>query len=919
MNKFSINLDIIILALACVLFYFIHFNSMEIQDKSPPNQHEQFFIFPNNFTKLQTPLYSKLIFIISDGITYDFVDSRIKEIPFTQEDKCDIHVHQIKIFNELLNSSPKSVIFQRLQIEQPPKTEIKISTFLTGINPTIFSKKIPKRNPYKKEQVDSLLYQVGNSKKVQKNYGFLTYYLYDYIGYWLNLNQFALDPYYYSYEQLKVSDEKKFEEYIKIIKSNQYDTLFIYQGILDEVGHLEGMHTPNVLDAQKYIDRTIREIIDNMDDDAILLMISDHGKDEEGGHFSCKNNPNLCDSIFFAYTKKGFIQDDQFIQSTRRLETIERIVRQGVKYQAHESMISCTLSVLLNIPISFINSGRPLIELYPASKFGNRVEMLQRILQDSFTSLEQQKQLYSKMQEIKNCFDNKLFKNTIQKINDIEDQLYYEFREQHIYTENGLESMINSILEQQNDIQNQIYDYQNQPKALFYFGIIFSACVCLRILILSAKTFLKERKEIIACCLILLLIGLGITFFIINVTNIKSLYGVIVAIALGLYFGVLKLKESKLAFFAFLVQTILICLICFICSQSDLFYISVCSEMMIILIYSYQKFSLNKISILTAIILGACRFYNYDIACLCINSFFYIYYHNTNQQIKNQKLISRPSYKVDLLILNFIYTFIGLVSDNYLFYELGKYYPLVLLNLYLLSDLIGYQQKLFNSFYLHTQILFQAQLLFTILGFQQHYQSDGFNLTIIFIYYLPIPLIPEMSKNSFNTYKKVTEQDKEKENFQPAIIKGQQVALEIQQVDTDSKSSKSNLQLESLIKKQEIQYDNQELQQYNLENQIINEQQQSTLQELQDSSQKNDETEILLSKTAKDLTECKDGIIFYCAIIIIFSCVSELIILFHSLVFPFDDNFIFVNSYQTASIVSILVVNLLLVNSKLIN
>ncbi|EAR99708.1 type I phosphodiesterase/nucleotide pyrophosphatase (macronuclear) [Tetrahymena thermophila SB210] len=351
-------IDVVFLLLATYFFYQISYSFVDITLKSPLNQRQQSFVFPQNFTTLQDPLYSKLIFVILDGITYDYVDNRIKEIPYVKDD-CDIHIHQINVFNELIIESPQSAILSRLEIEQPPKTEIKISTYLKGTNPVVFSLKIPEANPNKINMQDSLIYQIGQSDKLKKNYGYLTSYFYDYIGYYLSDNQFANLG-------LKYSEDSKIQEYMEIIKSNSYDTLFIYEGAFDEISHSEGMHTQNGLEAQKKIDTLIRNVVKNMDEDAIMVLVSDHGKSDRGAHFNCRDeNIKICNSVFFAYTKKGFIKDDQFIQSLRRKETDERISKQAEQFSVHESMISSTISNLLNIPVSFINSGRSLLEIYP--------------------------------------------------------------------------------------------------------------------------------------------------------------------------------------------------------------------------------------------------------------------------------------------------------------------------------------------------------------------------------------------------------------------------------------------------------------------------------------------------------------------------------------------------------------------------
>lgn len=56
------------------------------------------------------------------------------------------------------------------------------------------------------------------------------------------------------------------------------------------------------------IDSLVRRIVNNIDEDAVLLITSDHGKSDNGSHIDCKDkNEIVCNSIFFAYSKKGFI------------------------------------------------------------------------------------------------------------------------------------------------------------------------------------------------------------------------------------------------------------------------------------------------------------------------------------------------------------------------------------------------------------------------------------------------------------------------------------------------------------------------------------------------------------------------------------------------------------------------------------
>ncbi|EAR99704.2 type I phosphodiesterase/nucleotide pyrophosphatase (macronuclear) [Tetrahymena thermophila SB210] len=559
--KTILAFEIVLFLLTAVLLYQISFSYIEISEKSPKNQRDESFIFPKNFTHLKTPLYSRVIFIILDGITYDYVDSRIKEIPDVKED-CDIHIHQMKIFNDILNENPESAVFQRLEIEPPPKTEIKIQTYLKGTNPVVFSMKIPEQNPHQIKMQDSLLYQIGQADHLKESYGFLTFYLYDYLGYQLKINQFALNPYYKSYEQLKQSENLRVQEYINIIKSKNYDTLFIYEGLFDEITHNEDMHTQNGLDAQRRIDMILREVAQNMDDDALMVVVSDHGKQESGSHSDCRNeNIKVCNALFFAYTKKGFIKNDKFIESLRRIETDSRISSQGELFSAHESMISSTISNILNIPISFVNSGRSLFEIYPKSKFENRIEMLQRILQDSFTTLQQQVELYRYIQDIRQTYDDSYFQQIIDKVFDIEILLYYETKDVIIYSEERLEETITRIVNIQNLIQKSLYeDTQFYSYKLLVFGVIFGACVCLAIVFQSFQELIWKNSQYKDFLFILIMTAHSCYSYFMNEKNDLEVYGCQLSLILLIYqsFKVYKNIEKMLYLITFVVLNLLI-------------------------------------------------------------------------------------------------------------------------------------------------------------------------------------------------------------------------------------------------------------------------------------------------------------------------------------------------------------------------
>ncbi|KAL4465657.1 hypothetical protein ABPG73_012720 [Tetrahymena malaccensis] len=717
MNKI-LALEIGLFLLAAAFLYQISFSALEISEISPKNQREQSFIFPLNFTNLQQPLYSRVIFVILDGITYDYADNRIKDIPYAKKD-CDIHTHQIKIFNDILNENSESAVLQRLEIEPPPKTEIKIQTYLKGTNPVVFSMKIPEQNPHNTKMQDSLLYQIGQADHLKKNYGFLTYYLYDYIGYWLKINHFALNPYQNNHEQLKQSEEQRIKEYLNLIKLNQYDTLFIYEGLFDETTHGEGMHTQNGLDAQKHVDMVIREAAKNMDEDALMVVVSDHGKSENGNHFSCSGeDKKTCNSLFFAYTKKGFIKSDKFIESLRRNETDQRISKQAELFSTHESMISSTISNILNLPIPFINSGRSLFEIYPKSKFENRIEMLQRILQDSFTTLEQQANLYKHIQETRNLYDNELFKGIIDKVFEIEKILYYEQVEQIIYSETKLEEIIIQIVDIQNKIQESIYnDTKFYSYELLVSGIIFGAFICIAIVIQSFKELILQKAQYKEFLFILLLTAYSCYIYFMNDKNSIKLYGSQISEVL-LIFQIFKVYKDKLRLISLLTFALL-----------NLF-----------IYYGNQFLNLRQIT-------SAC-----ETIILIIH-------------LKSIESLNRS--KFYCLLFAFIIIIQGMLSfQGYSQYSFGlSFFPIVLLNAYLLTYSISLNENLYFSYFTQSHIFISSAIMFQALNLEiSYYNNQDFSIILIILYYFPLPFIGHMFCKQFKQINLFTDIEKQQFN-----------------------------------------------------------------------------------------------------------------------------------------------------------
>ncbi|EGR31528.1 phosphoethanolamine n-, putative [Ichthyophthirius multifiliis] len=346
--------------------------------------------------KLQNPpkkLYQKLIFLLFDGMPYEYINTNLT-ISQTQLD-CRYHLKQFNLFTQLTTQQPQNSLLLRMNVDTAPLTSSRVISYMLGIGLPHLQWGILQNNQSEVRQEDNLLYQIKNSQNIKENYSFLNQWWYVPFP-----KVFQNDQYINKDHEGQANDQENEEALLKIKKlivDDKFDMIFFHLENVDVEGHTLGIHQQNYAKQIQFVNNKTQEIINKMSNDTLFIALSDHGvaHNQDGGHYKCKQGDFVCSSFFFAYTKNGFVQRNQFLDEINNGEKLKEI---------DYTQIGSTISTLFGLQIPFLNSGWPLLEIYP--KQMNLDGFKVRILEDNWRVLQQQIVLIKTLQNAQGKIDN---------------------------------------------------------------------------------------------------------------------------------------------------------------------------------------------------------------------------------------------------------------------------------------------------------------------------------------------------------------------------------------------------------------------------------------------------------------------------------------------------------------------------------
>ncbi|OJJ81894.1 mannose-ethanolamine phosphotransferase GPI13 [Aspergillus glaucus CBS 516.65] len=147
--------------------------------------------------------------------------------------------------------------------------------------------------------------------------------------------------------------------------ATKWDVVFGHYLGVDHAGHRYGPDHATMGEKLREMDQVIRNLIEKVDDDTLLVIMGDHGMDSKGDHGG--ESDDEVEAALWMYSKKGMFGRTSTETALPPKSPRERFVPQ--------IDLVPTLSLLLGMPIPFNNLGSPIEEAF-AGTYGNDVKNL---------------------------------------------------------------------------------------------------------------------------------------------------------------------------------------------------------------------------------------------------------------------------------------------------------------------------------------------------------------------------------------------------------------------------------------------------------------------------------------------------------------------------------------------------------------
>ncbi|RIA81289.1 hypothetical protein C1645_700940 [Glomus cerebriforme] len=320
--------------------------------------------------------FQKTVIIVIDALRFDFAASH------SSNNDLDIdhshYLNKLPIFHELLTSQPyNSLLFQYIA-DAPTTTLQRLKALTTGTLPTFIDAGSNFAGSSIEE--DNLIDQLSKQGKKIAFMGDDT---------WVSLfpNQFETNM-THPFPSLNVWDLHTVDDGIlnllcPTIKKERYhegssfsesdwDVLIAHFLGVDHCGHRYGPDHPAMSEKLNQMNEMIRNVVNSVDEDTIILVMGDHGMDSKGDHGG--DSDNEVESALFVYSKKQLTIDEGITTVLHRiLQKVDDIDLSGQKSfttdfgkwrRIPQIDFVPTLSLLLGVPIPFNNLGGVIPELF---------------------------------------------------------------------------------------------------------------------------------------------------------------------------------------------------------------------------------------------------------------------------------------------------------------------------------------------------------------------------------------------------------------------------------------------------------------------------------------------------------------------------------------------------------------------------
>ncbi|MCJ1395320.1 mannose-ethanolamine phosphotransferase gpi13 [Xylographa bjoerkii] len=292
--------------------------------------------------------FNKAIVIIIDALRYDFT------VPHQAESQ---HFHNtLTVLHETAVKQPHNAFLLPFIADPPTTTLQRLKGLTTGTLPTFIEAGANFAGMAIEE--DNFVSQLRKANKTLVHLGDDTWHSL-FPGYFdANLTH-AYDS--FSSWDLHTVDNGVTEHLLPLLApelAHKWDVLFAHFLGVDHAGHRYGPNHPAMTAKLLQMDVILRQLVEALDDQTLLVVMGDHGMDAKGDHGG--ESDDEVEAALWMYSKKA-------IFGRSKPEYVNPPVTAKERPVAQIDLVP-TLSLLLGMPIPFNNLGAPIEEAFIGPK-----------------------------------------------------------------------------------------------------------------------------------------------------------------------------------------------------------------------------------------------------------------------------------------------------------------------------------------------------------------------------------------------------------------------------------------------------------------------------------------------------------------------------------------------------------------------
>ncbi|KAG8878662.1 mannose-ethanolamine phosphotransferase gpi13 [Tulasnella sp. 332] len=312
--------------------------------------------------------HSKAVVLIIDALRYDFVS------PYPPSPPDAFHHNVLTLPAELTAAHPDRSFIFNAHSDPPTATLQRIKGITTGSLPTF----VDLGSSFGGSSIneDSLIHQaVSNGKRVA--------FMGDDTWATVYPNSFSPNmswPYdSFNVEDLHTVDEGVIRHLFPLLKgqAGKWDLAIGHFLGVDHVGHRVGPSGPAMRAKLQQMDKVLRQVVNELDNDTLLVVLGDHGMDSKGDHGG--DGILETSSAMWVYSKSATLGIQPLIETMLNADAVPRVAERVDKgllplstfpgshtptRSIQQIDIVPSLALLLGLPIPFNNLGMVIPELF---------------------------------------------------------------------------------------------------------------------------------------------------------------------------------------------------------------------------------------------------------------------------------------------------------------------------------------------------------------------------------------------------------------------------------------------------------------------------------------------------------------------------------------------------------------------------